>query len=189
MFCSSICRKIFKVKEKVPEETGDNIVWELSSDGVLTISGTGAIAYNHSGREYPWGDYCDEITRIVVEPGITAIPDHTFEYCENCTSISLPDTVTSLSLSAFNDCGSLNNLILPAGAVVNPYHNVFIRCESLHDLYFMGTSEEWAEKTSVTPIDNINATMTVHCLTYYPGTASCVSGGTEGYYNFENSTV
>ena len=172
---------------------GSNVTWGIV-DGVLTISGTGAIQYTHSGREYPWGDYADEITAIVVEPGITSIPAYTFEYCENAATITLPETVTSLNLNAFQDCGSLNNLLLPSSitsisGTSNSLRPSFIRCESLTDLYYLGTAEEWAAIPEASRVMSSDSTMTTHFLTFHDATATCIAAGTAAYYRFDDTSV
>ncbi len=172
---------------------GSNASW-IIEDGTLTISGTGALAEEHSGTRYPWYQYADKFTTIVVEPGITKIPPYAFEYLEAVHTIRLPDTLTDLSLHAFQDCGSLNNLLLPASLTAitgssNTFNPTFIRCESLTDLYYMGTKEEWTALTQENPVTSANSDMTVHFLTYYPPTASCTEAGTLGYYQFDDTSV
>ena len=185
-----------------PERSGNNLVlrilphgtwgdatWSLI-DGVLRISGTGALKGTHSGHEYPWGDYLDQITSIVVEPGITAIPNYAFEYCEYATTITLPDTLTDLSLHAFQDCASLNNLLLPGSLVSitgnsNSGHPDFIRCGALSDLYYMGTAEELASIARTGQVVNSYCDMTIHCLQLLGTPATCTEPGLQLHYRFE----
>ena len=173
---------------------GDNVTWGISNDGTLTISGTGEVKYTYSGSQYPWGPYTDEIKRIIVEPGITKIPDYTFEYCEYAETISLPETLTSLSLNAFNDCGSLNNLLLPSSlnsisGTSNTLNPTFIRCESLTDVYYLGTTEEWQIATAGQRITSSDSQMTLHFLELNESEATCTQSGTQAYYQFDDTSV
>ena len=84
------------------------------------------------------------VREIVVEEGITRIPGYTFEYLKNVEKVSLPNAPPSLSCDAFNDCSSLNNLVIPASVKEFEEDTYFNRCDSLTDLYYMGTREEWA---------------------------------------------
>lgn len=172
---------------------GSNVTWGIK-DGVLTVSGTGALDYTHSGNYYPWGKYTDKITKIVVEPGITKIPAYAFEYCENAETIILPETLTTLSLNAFNDCGSLNNLMIPSSVLFiegtsNSLSPAFLRCESLTDMYYLGTAEEWNLINNGKNILSASSTMTKHFFQYHETTATCTEGGTQAYYQFDNTSV
>lgn len=49
-------------------EDGDNLTWSLSSNGTLTINGTGEMGY-----QTPWMSYRDSIKSLVVEEGVTTV--------------------------------------------------------------------------------------------------------------------
>ena len=72
---------------------GKSAKYTLDSDGLLTITGTGAIWEDPSWLDNEWGE--DEIVKVVIQSGITSIPEYCFAYCELMTSISLPSTITS----------------------------------------------------------------------------------------------
>ena len=93
------------------EGDGTNLVWTLN-DGTFAITGTGAMAdYTSSTR--PWADYCDSVTNLVIEDGVTAIGNFSFYECSNLTSVEMPDSVTSIGKSAFSKCAGLTSLDLP----------------------------------------------------------------------------
>ena len=82
---------------------GDNLSWALSSDGTLTINGSGAMA-DYEGYGSPWYDYAfsyvsdkEIIKKIVVHEGVTSIGNYAFENCWNAESISLPGSVERTS--------------------------------------------------------------------------------------------
>ena len=51
---------------------GDNLTWILDDEGVLTISGTGAMA-NWNWKGLPWYANKDKIESVVIEDGVTSI--------------------------------------------------------------------------------------------------------------------
>ena len=73
---------------------GESVTWVLTDDGVLTISGTGAM--NTDWYSPPWKEYNESITEVVVEEGITKIPNTAFCYAENLVTITVPSTVTEI---------------------------------------------------------------------------------------------
>ena len=110
---------------------GDNTRW-VFDNGTLTIYGTGAMEDGIG----PWGDFCDDITAVVVQEGVTAIGtdafygctrlknvtlpasltqigDMAFEMCENLTEITVPDNVVSIGDDAFRGCTQLETVSLP----------------------------------------------------------------------------
>ena len=78
----------------------DYVTWTVEGDGVLTVSGMGAMADYASADEQPWYDYSSDITRVVVEDGVTSIGQSAFEECQ-LTSISLPEGLTTIGAKAF----------------------------------------------------------------------------------------
>lgn len=82
---------------------GEGLTWSLTG-GVLTISGEGAMDDFQKSLDYntaPWAGYADQITQVVLEPGVTTIGDRAFYFCENLTAVSIPDGVTNIGAYAF----------------------------------------------------------------------------------------
>ena len=75
------------------------------SGGVLTISGTGAMA-NYDDEDVPWYEKISDITSVVIESGVTSIGNYAFIECSNLASVSIPATVTSIGEGAFCGCGT-----------------------------------------------------------------------------------
>ena len=171
---------------------GPHARWSYDPDAkLLTVSGTGWICGSYfAGHDFPWGAFQDDILYINVENGITYIPSYTFEYCENVTSVTLPSTLKIIYLNAFNDCGSLNNLLLPASIEsFDSYYNNFIRCESLTDVYFFGTQEEWNAIPNASTVGSHNSKMTIHFLVDGSIPATCTEPGTQSHYRFDKTDV
>jgi hypothetical protein len=86
---------------------GDNLTWALA-DGTLTIRGTGAMPdYEAGDTHLPWHTYREDITSVVVGPGMKNIGNYAFSRCGNWVSIAIPASVTSIGVFAFYWCGSL----------------------------------------------------------------------------------
>ena len=92
----------------------DAITWKLSSDGVLTLTGTGATP-DYKTEPSPWYSYKDNITSAIISDGITGIGISTFHACTNMTSVIIPDSVTSIGDYAFYFCNNLKNITIPDG--------------------------------------------------------------------------
>ena len=73
---------------------GEDMTWTLTSDGLLTISGTGEMEYEDGARRPPWMYlYGDQITSIVVEEGVVTVGPVAFAHLLNLVSVSLPSTL------------------------------------------------------------------------------------------------
>ena len=99
---------VFAATEVANGTAGEGITWVLDSDGKLTISGTGAIVVDWYAP--PWEDYNESITSVVVEEGITKIPDTAFAYADNLVTVSVPSTVTYIGTTAFWSNYSLESI-------------------------------------------------------------------------------
>ena len=102
---------------------GDSASWKLDADGVLTITGTGPMAdygQHASDNCAPWRTYANDIKKVVVQKGVTAIGSYAFASLERVTSVTIPEGVTSIGSSAFENCGlmaygGLGAVTLPEG--------------------------------------------------------------------------
>ena len=92
---------------------GDDLVWALTDDGVLTISGTGEMADYPNFPDVPWYDDREKIMTAVIEPGVTNICSFAFFGCKNLTNVTIPEGVTSIGSYAFNAC-NLTSMEIPA---------------------------------------------------------------------------
>ena len=65
---------------------GAGLTWTLDAEGVLTVSGTGAMEDYASGG-VPWEDYREEIDSLIVESGVTGVGSCAFSGCTGLTEI------------------------------------------------------------------------------------------------------
>ncbi len=95
--------------------TGSKITWSYT-EGVLTIGGSGAIE-RYPQATYrdvrPWKEYANEVTKIVIEEGVTSIGGFAFGDCDNLVSVLLPNSLTSIGSHAFYDCDNLTSVEIP----------------------------------------------------------------------------
>ena len=107
---------------------GTNATWSFSN-GVLTISGTGATdSYDYNGG--PWAEHKENITSIVIKSGITEIGNYAFYGCTSATSVSIANTVKVIGNSAFSACVALPRITIPSSVTtIGKY--AFDRCRAL----------------------------------------------------------
>ena len=96
------------------EAGGSNLTWTLTSDGTLTISGTGDMADFISGNQ-PWEDYLTDIRTAVVQEGVTSVGNYFLSNCTGLTSLTLPAGLMSAGSQFLFGCTGLTSLTLPAG--------------------------------------------------------------------------
>ena len=108
---------------------GDNVTWTLDSDGLLTISGTGAMGSYEDVKTLPWEEETP-VRSAVVSDGVTSIGDDAFEYCRSLTSITIPNSVTRIGNDSFRYCSSLTRITIP-DSVTSIGWGAFSGCISL----------------------------------------------------------
>lgn len=118
---------------EIPENAcGDNVVWTLVN-GVLTISGSGAMDDYESADAVPWHALKEEISAIVIGPGVTEIGARAFAGCTAVKSVELGSDVWYIGEYAFASCGGLTELTIPEGVkTVDAY--AFAWCSGLEKL-------------------------------------------------------
>lgn len=114
-------------------EQGDNLKWNLDSEGVLTITGEGNMKSWDFG-ESPWFSRTD-IKKVVIENGVTSIGNFAFEGCSDIVSATIPEGVTNIGISAFGRCEKLASVTLPK-TVTSLENAAFESCESLTSFTF-----------------------------------------------------
>ena len=126
-----VCGQVFAIGGKC----GNHLKWNLDGNGVLTISGTGAMKdykYRINKGDYntPWCSYRDSITSIQISEGVTTIGNHAFDACWKLTSIMIPNSVTSIGNLAFYNCSGLTSVTIP-NSVTTIGNEAFWGCDGL----------------------------------------------------------
>lgn len=98
---------------------GSGVTWQLTentddpSTYTLTIRGSGAMEdYLTSGHQ-PWRSFRDQITSVVVSPGVTSIGNLAFTRFSKLIHVDIADSVVSIGEGVFSDCSRLTDITVP----------------------------------------------------------------------------
>ena len=107
------------------------------TDGTLFIGGSVPMEDYGTYGECPWyediaegEDGSIEVTKIVIEEGITHIGDYAFEDAKKVTSVTLPSTLESIGMRAFAFMSSLTEITIPE-SVAFIGEEAFTCCDNL----------------------------------------------------------
>ena len=139
---------------------GDNLTWEISSDHILTIRGSGNM-YDYDINSPPWkseyytsivfsgdiskiGNYAFASSPLVgeisISPSVRNIGNEAFYDSEGITAITIPDGVVTLGEKAFASCTQLKSVTI-AGSIRDCGSGLFQKCSSLESaVYSEGTT-------------------------------------------------
>lgn len=115
---------------------GTNVTYTITDNGVLTISGTGA-TNNYGTGGSPFYNNTD-VTRIVIEDGVTQLGYYLFNGMSNVTDITFPSTLTTIGRNCFTGMSSLTKLVLPVG-LQSIEMRAFANCTGLTDVSIPST--------------------------------------------------
>ena len=123
---------------------GTKVTYTISDDGVLTISGTGAMAnYTYKDNDSsncPWHSVRWAIKKVVIENGVTSIGDFAFAFDISLADVTIPGSVTSIGNRAFMGT-PLSSVVIPEG-VKTIGENAFWRCTSLQTVTVPASTTE-----------------------------------------------
>lgn len=86
--------------------------------------------------------HCENLEGITFHDGITAIGTDAFASCERLKSIVLPSNITRIEDGTFSGCNFSKIFIPESVTFIGPY--AFYHCESLSDVYYSGTHDQWS---------------------------------------------
>ena len=112
---------------------GENLSWILTEDGVLRISGYGAMPDYSTSSVAPWYSKRTKITSVVVEPGATNVGDYAFYACLKLAEVELAEEITEIGQGAFQDCTKLKAVGIPEG-VTRVQSAAFYNCTGLESV-------------------------------------------------------
>lgn len=118
---------------------GSGVTWQLTentddpSTYTLTISGSGAMEDFPFGSYQPWYSFHDQITSVVVSPGVTSIGQCAFSRFAKLTHVDIADSVISIGWDAFYYCSSLTDITIPQSVTyIGPL--AFFHCTNLSSI-------------------------------------------------------
>lgn len=118
---------------------GSGVTWQLTentddpSTYKLTIRGSGAMEDFPFGSYQPWYSFHDQITSVVVSPGVTSIGQCAFSRFAKLTHVDIADSVISIGWDAFYYCSSLTNITIPQSVTyIGPL--AFFHCTNLSSI-------------------------------------------------------
>ncbi len=114
---------------------GNNAKWKLYRNGLLSITGSGAMADYTTSDLPPWYGYRETITRVIFNEGITTIGKLAFKDCTNLTTAPIPSTVTDIGNEAFMNCESLESIVIPDATTFIGI-NAFNGCSGMKSVRF-----------------------------------------------------
>ncbi|MBR2042590.1 MAG: leucine-rich repeat protein [Oscillospiraceae bacterium] len=102
---------------------GANLSWDMDSNGVLKISGTGSMydyedtidSAGYASNSAPWGKYAGKVKQLYIEEGVETIGKNAFHRMNITGRLNLPSTLRKIEFWGF--CGNLfsGNLVIPKG--------------------------------------------------------------------------
>ena len=119
---------------------------------------------------------CSGLTSVTIPSSVTSIGWSAFENCTALTFMTIPESVTYISGEVFSNCIRLAKVTIPK-SVTSIGKNAFYYCESIADVYYDGTEEDWA-KISISEGNEDLLAAALHCKPT-PLTAPSVTGGND----------
>ena len=123
---------------------GDDLTWQIGGGNgdTLIISGSGSMYYS---KDYPWAQYQDQIRKLVIEDGVTALPDArssiydgVFSSLKQLECVDIGSGLTAISMCAFRNCIALREVFISDGPE-SIKDGAFSGCSSLQTILFPDT--------------------------------------------------
>ncbi len=115
-FCANAAEEIY--------QCGDDCTATLDDNGVLRVSGTGAMwNYNVETRDDAPLSLNSRIRTVIVEEGITSVGSFTFYGCSNIKTIELAKSVENMYYGAFDEDGKVQSVTMYDSTVWEPQDN------------------------------------------------------------------
>lgn len=180
---------------------GSGVTWQLTentddpSTYTLTIRGSGAMKNFPFGSDQPWYSFKQQITSVVILPGVTSIGECAFSWFPKLTHVDIADSVISIGGNAFKSCSSLTNITIPQN-VTYIGGLAFSGCTSLssitlsNNITFIGNAafKDCTTLTSITipsSVTSIGSNVFTGCTSLndirYSGTSESVISALSGY--------
>lgn len=115
-------------------QCGDNVYYSTTSDGAVTIYGTGDMwdFAQEGANASPFAE-SSLITQVTVGAGVTSIGNFSFHHCENLSEVSFAEGLRDIGMGAFWCCG-LSSVDFPDSLEHIDLFS-FERCENLTTIH------------------------------------------------------
>ena len=99
---------------------GEQTVWWLDENGLLTIGGSGDMEHYGTVAENvinsPWFSHINDITGVAIGENVTGIGVSAFAMAVNLQSVTIPAGITSIAPWAFHGCSGLTEILVDSGS-------------------------------------------------------------------------
>ena len=112
----------------------DQVLWSYDGAGTMFVSGTGNMADIYQVMACPWDSHKNDITRVVIEDGVTSIGAGCFLGYPNLSSVDVHVSMKSIGTNAFRDCQNLKSITLGSN-VTTIGSDAFYNCTAMEDVY------------------------------------------------------
>ncbi len=119
---------------------GTHIIYHYAFKDCLNLISVSTTENLYSIGSYSFSN-CNKLESIEFGNNLEWIGQYAFYKCSSLTSIVIPNRVTSIGGSTFFGCSSLTSIVIP-NSVTSIGGSAF-KCESIKNVYFNGTIEDW----------------------------------------------
>ena len=113
--------------------TVSDTISAVLEDGVLTVSGSGAMADYSKESDAPWYTERTQIKKIVISQGITRVGKENFVSCYYAEEVSFPQGLLTIGDAAFYDCSGIRSVVLP-DSLVEIESGAFANCSGISEV-------------------------------------------------------
>ncbi|MBR6427844.1 MAG: leucine-rich repeat domain-containing protein, partial [Clostridia bacterium] len=147
-----------------PHGSVGELVWNITTNGILSIDGNGPIPDFVTGDDAPWAEYYSEkdgifITSVRIGDGVTRIGDRSFASENLISSVETADTLTSVGRYAFTGCAPLVSVMLQS--VVSVGENAFSNLKDLETVTFSALTDLGSGAFAGSSVKSISLPQTV----------------------------
>ena len=123
--------KGFDVQEIPGGTLSTGLHWQyIPGTKTLSITGSGAMPDFVTYLDHPWVAFREQIEKVTIASGVTAIGESAFDSFKKLTAVTLPSSVTTIGVYAFSNCKALTGITIPSG-VKTIKESAFYGCTAL----------------------------------------------------------
>ncbi len=150
---TSFERETVEATDGVKGWHSNKVNWTLK-DGLLTLTGSGAMADNRTSyTDQPWYPYADQINSIDISNKITSIGRSAFYNLTNVTELTLPASVTTLAANSLRGMTGLTTLNVQS-PVITLGTRAVEECNALATINYNGSADDYATGVKVGSANN-----------------------------------